>query len=48
MKKRFAILLRTADGHREIYAETNLVSEVRRFRELGYVVVPSRDLGLSL
>ena len=47
MKKRFAILRRTADGHTELHAETDLISEARRFEALGYLVIPSRELGLT-
>lgn len=45
--KRFAILALTIDGHQELYADTDLASEAESFEEMGYVVVPSKELSLT-
>lgn len=45
--KRFAILALTADGHQELYADTELASEAESFEEMGYLVVRSKELGLA-
>lgn len=36
--KRFAIFFVDPSGHPELYADTDLLSEARRFEALGYLV----------
>lgn len=45
--KRFAIFTLTADGHQELYADTDLASEAESFEELGYLVLRSAELALT-
>ena len=43
LAKRFAIFALDAAGRPELYAETDLGSEARRFERLGYRIQPSND-----
>ena len=41
--KRFAIFSFKTDGRPELYADTNLASEVERFEQMGYLVLAWRE-----
>ena len=47
LMKRFAIFSLTADGHPQLYADTDLASEAENFEEIGYLVVRSGDVALG-